>query len=74
VPEVTALFGRSNENGKEAPPKPNKKFSKADLKRIKQTGPTIEDLRAHFEVAKPGGSGEQDKNVYDFVPYEGLRS
>ena len=75
MPEVTALFGRSNEGGirgKESPPKPNKKFSKADLKRIKQTGPTIEDLRAHFEVAKPGGSDDQDKNVFDFVPYEVL--
>lgn len=77
VPEVTALFGGSNESGsrgKESPPKPSKKFSKADLKRIKQTGPTIEDLRAHFEVAKPGGSDGQDKNVYDFVPYEVLGS
>ena len=62
---VTKAFLRKTS---EAPPKPNSKFKKVDLKRIKQQGPTMDDLRAHFEVEKPG-KGEEDRNVYDFVPY-----
>jgi cell division protease FtsH len=65
-----AFFGSG---AKESPPKPNSKFKKADLKRIKQTGPTMEDLRAHFEVKKTSGSKEETRQ-YDFVPYEVLGS
>lgn len=68
VGNVTRAFSRKTS---EAPPKPNSKFKKVDLKRIKQHGPTMDDLRAHFEVEK-AGKGEDDTNVYDFVPYEVL--
>lgn len=56
---------------KAKPPKPNYRFTKSDLKRIKQEGPTMEDLRAHFEVQERTKNGEETK-VYDFVPYEVL--
>ena len=55
-----------------SPPKPNSKFKKTDLRRIKQEGPTMDDLRAHFEVKKPGAEDDDEKAVYDFVPYEVL--
>ncbi|KAL4448900.1 hypothetical protein ABPG77_007617 [Micractinium sp. CCAP 211/92] len=55
------------------PPKPNPKFSRKDLKRIKQQGPSIEDLRAHFEVPVRGKDGKEGgKATYDFVPAEVL--
>eukprot|EP00889_Picochlorum_renovo_P002906 jgi/Picre1/29936/NNA_005314.t1 len=65
---LSGIGGGSGKNA-EGPPKPNtSKFKKEDLKRIKNEGPTMDDLRAHFEVPKRG----EDKNVYDFVPYEVL--
>ena len=63
-----AFFGSKESN---APPRPNSKFKKADLKRIKTDGPTMDDLRAHFEVTRTSGSKTSTKK-YDFVPYEVL--
>lgn len=68
---LSGIGGGSGKNA-EGPPKPNtSKFKKEDLKRIKNEGPTMDDLRAHFEVPKRG-EDNQEKNVYDFVPYEVL--
>ena len=62
-------FFKSKESN--APPRPNSKFKRADLKRIKTDGPTMDDLRAHFEVTRTSGSKTTTKK-YDFVPYEVL--
>jgi cell division protease FtsH len=55
-----------------SPPKPNSKFSKSDLKRIKQAGPTVDDLFVHFEVETKDKEGNTVENIYDFVPPEVL--
>jgi len=65
---TTAFFKPKESTG---PPKPNSKFKKADLKRIKTEGPTMEDLQAHFEVARSSGS-KTTTQEYNFVPYEVL--
>ena len=78
VVEVTAWkLGRGGRAKGEGPPKPNSKFSRSDLKRIKQHGPSLEDLKAHFEIAKDAGSSSSQREegnvkVYDFVPYDVL--
>ena len=55
-----------------APPKPNTKFSRGDLKRIKQQGPTVEDLFVHFEVETKEKDGRTVETIYDFIPTEVL--
>ena len=55
-----------------APPRPNPKFSRRDLRRIKSEGPTVEDLRAHFDVPGRDKEGRAVTNTYDFVPPEVL--
>ena len=64
----------SKSNDVEAPPKPNQKFGRQDLKRIKQNGPTLDDLYAHFKVPGTEKDGEKKTNAYDFVPVEVLGS
>jgi hypothetical protein len=54
------------------PPKPNPKFGKQDLRRIKQQGPSVEDLYAHFEVEGRDKEGQPVTKTYDFVPVEVL--
>ena len=55
-----------------APPRPNPRFSRRDLRRIKTEGPTVEDLRAHFDVPGRDKEGRAITNTYDFVPPEVL--
>ncbi|EFN51285.1 hypothetical protein CHLNCDRAFT_141222 [Chlorella variabilis] len=54
------------------PPKPNPRFSRKDLKRIKQQGPTMADLQAHFEVPSKDAEGQESSAKFDFVPKEVL--
>eukprot|EP00887_Chlorella_sp_A99_P007243 scaffold2.g7243.t1 len=54
--------------GEAAPPKPHPRFSRSDLKRIKQQGPSVADLYAHFEVDGRDSEGKPAKITYDFVP------
>ncbi|KAI3430488.1 hypothetical protein D9Q98_005083 [Chlorella vulgaris] len=54
------------------PPKPNPRFSRADLKRIKQQGPSIDDLMAHHEVQIKDAEGGEATRSFSFVPSEVL--
>lgn len=45
---------QASSNALAAPPKPNTRFSKKDMRRIKQQGPSVDDLYAHFEVRLDG--------------------
>lgn len=65
-------IGASAQASGTGPPRPNPKFTRSDLKRIKQTGPTINDLFVHFEVETKDKDGRSVENIYDFVPAEVL--
>jgi hypothetical protein len=49
-------------------PRPNEKFSRADLKRIKQLGPTLDDVTIKITVTNINSEGEQIVKDHIFVP------
>ena len=50
------------------PPRPNPKFSRADLKRIKQQGPTLDDVTTSVRVEYDVRGGDHVNNEFVFVP------
>jgi hypothetical protein len=52
------------------PPRPNERFTKEDVRRIKQRGPTLQDVTVHLRVEDPEADEGAGPTVreYDFVP------
>jgi hypothetical protein len=55
-----------------AAPKPNERFSRADLKRIKQQGPTVDDLFAQKSNEVQIAKGKFGTSTESFIPYDVL--
>ncbi|GAB4820037.1 hypothetical protein N2152v2_007083, partial [Parachlorella kessleri] len=69
---VTCARQGTAPGGAGGPPKPNPRFGRQDLRRIKQQGPSVEDLYAHIDVEGRDNRGETVKDSFEFVPPEVL--
>lgn len=52
----------------EGPPRPNEKFGREDLKRIKTQGPTLEDVTIQIDVTNIDSEGNPQMKSHVFVP------
>lgn len=63
---ASAFFWQKQQD--EGPPRPNEKFSREDLRRIKGQGPTLDDVTIQIDVTNIDSEGNPQMKSHVFVP------